>query len=101
MIQASRVVRCTVTKRLVRLVPKSPTAPILFDGVLLLMLLLAFVPLGVLILRRAVWVIIMEQGYIYSFVPAAHSWLSGFLHLGLIWGSVMHPGVFLGNLMRY
>ena len=50
---------------------------------------------GVLILRRAIWVIIMEQGKLYPFVPAAHSRPSGHVHLRLIWGSVMHRGVFL------
>ena len=54
---------------------------------------------GVLILRctlrRAIWVIIVEQGELHSFVPAAHSWPSGHMHSGLIWGSVMLRGVFL------
>ena len=54
---------------------------------------------GVLILRRtlrhAIWVFIVEQGKLYPFVPAAHSWRHGPMHLGLIWGSVMHRGVFL------
>ena len=53
---------------------------------------------GVLILRRlrrAIWVIIVEQAKLYPFVPAAHSLQSGPMHLGLIWGSVMHRSVFL------
>ena len=53
--------------------------------------------MGMLILRRtlqrAIWVIIVEQGNLYPFVPAAHSWRSGHMHLGLVWGSVMHGGV--------
>ena len=48
--------------------------------------------MGVLTLRRAIWVIIMEQGGPYPFVPAAPSWLSGHI---CIWGSVMHRGVLL------
>ena len=43
---------------------------------------------GVLILRRlhhAIRVIIVEHGKLYLFVPAAHPWLSGHMHLGLIW----------------
>ena len=39
---------------------------------------------GVLILRRASWGIIMEQGTLCPFVPATHSGLSGHMHLGLI-----------------
>ena len=46
-------------------------------------------------LRRAIWVIILEQGKLYPFVPAAPSWRSGHMHLGLIRGPVMHHGVFL------
>ena len=33
-------------------------------------------------------------GKMHPFVPAAHSWLSGHMHLGLIWGSVLHRGIF-------
>ena len=51
--------------------------------------------LGVLSLRRALWVIIVEQGKLYPFAPEAHPQLSGHMHLGLIWGSVMHRGVLL------
>ena len=43
----------------------------------------------------AIWVIIVEQAKCYPFVPAAPSGQSGHMHLGLIWGSVMHRGVFL------
>ena len=52
-------------------------------------------PGGVLILRRALWVIVVEQGKLYPFVPAVSSRLSGRTHLGLIGGSVMHCAVFL------
>ena len=30
-----------------------------------------------------------------SYVPVAHWWLSGNVKLGLIWGSLMHSGVFV------
>ena len=51
--------------------------------------------MGVLILWRPIWVIIVDQEKLYPFVPAAHSWLNGYVHLGLIWGSIMHCRVFL------
>ena len=56
-----------------------------------------------LILRRlwlSIWVIIVEQGILYPYVPAAHSWLSGHMYLGGIWGSVMHCVVFLHPKLR-
>ena len=46
--------------------------------------------MGVLTLRRTFWVVIVEQGKLYPFVPVADSWLSGHMHLGLIRGSVMY-----------
>ena len=33
-------------------------------------------------LQHAIWVIIMEQRKLYLFVPVAHSWRSGHVHLG-------------------